>query len=114
MIRLALLQRARADAAEAPHEASIEAKAEKVLLDMGGLARTDIPEAVQDGGSEGIVVADHRDRTFQAADDASQLPSIEQLPVRQMNIRERDIAHAHQLRDAQRDPAGHPRLRKGN
>jgi hypothetical protein len=46
MIRLALLERARANAAEAPHEASVEAKAEKVLPDMGRLARTDISEAM--------------------------------------------------------------------
>jgi len=70
MVRSALLQRARTEATQSAHQASVQAKAKDVLLDMRGLPRTYVAKAMEHGWTEGVVVADDRGRPFKMAHDA--------------------------------------------
>ncbi len=81
-----------ADTAQPPRHAAVETEGDDVACDMRRLARADILEPFQLDRADGIVIADDRGPSFKCARNPQQLQTVEDLTVRQMNIRQRDVA----------------------
>jgi hypothetical protein len=112
MIRRSSIQRSRIRTAKPPDQTSVQAKSEDVPCDVSGLTRPYVSESRQERRADGIVVADHRGRAFDRADNAQQLPAVEQLPMREMHVGDGDVAEPNNLRNTRRQAARHSRDRQ--
>jgi len=69
-------------AVKPPDKTSVQSKSQDVPCNVGRLTRPYVFEARQERRADGVVVADHRGGAFDRADNAQQLPAVEQLPMR--------------------------------
>lgn len=82
MVRWPSLQRPGVGTVKPSDKAAVQPKSKHVPGDMGGLTRPYVSETREERGPDRVVVADHCGWAFDRADDAQQLPAVEQLPVR--------------------------------
>jgi hypothetical protein len=69
------------------------------------LARPEIFEARKLDRPNGIIVADYGGRSFERIYDMQQLPSIQELPMGKMHVRESYITELDDLRNPRRNAA---------
>jgi len=70
-------------------------------------ARTYVFESAEKCRTDCIVIANHGCWTFDRANDPEQLPTIEQLPMGEVNVGDGDVAQAENLGETGRKAARH-------
>ena len=89
------------------NETAVQTKPKHVLGDKCRFARANIFEARKRRRANSVVVADHGGWTFERPNDAQQLPTVEQLAVRKVNISNSNVAESENLRETGWEAAWH-------
>ena len=106
MVRRTEVERVGGATGKIVRQASVESHRHDIARKVSGLARADIDEPGQQDGAHGIVVTDdRRGLAMQRGGDARELPAIEKLAVREMDIGECDVAHLDDLCTSPRQAA---------
>ena len=108
MVRRAPLKRHRLRAFQKPDQAPVQPETHEIGGDMRGLSRANIAKSGNDRRADGVVVPNHGRRTIERFGNPHELPTIEQLSMGKMYVREGNIAEPDDLREARWHAAGHP------
>ncbi len=100
MVRRLPQQGSGPQAGDASDQASVDPQRDHVARDMGGFTRSDIAEARKQGRPDQVIIADYGGPIWQHSGDPSELPAVEDLAVREMDVCDRDRSEIDDLANA--------------
>ena len=93
-------------AGDAADQASVDPQRDHVARDVRRFTGSDITKARKQGRPDQVIIADHGGPIWQHSGDPSELPAVQDLAVREMDVRDRDRSEIDNLANAMKHRSG--------